>query len=93
MLEYQVLSQVTYYYYYYCYYFIKGWGGNLGSDIIEKFNNNDKLTFGDLIKEDKNDLIQEFGEDLYHKILSTSKGIDNEPVKDRSLNQQVLLLY
>lgn len=63
----------------------------MGADLIEKFNN-DKLTFGDLVKEDRNQMINEFGEDLYNKIINASKGIDTEPVKDRSLTQQVLLL-
>ena len=67
---------------------IPGWGGNLGGEILEKYGN-ESLTFGELIKEDKNDLINSFGQEIYNRILNAARGIDLDPVKDRSISQQI----
>jgi len=67
---------------------VPGWGGNLGTELIEKYSN-ETLTFSELIKEDKNDIINSFGQEVYNRILNAARGIDLEPVKDRSNSQQI----
>jgi nucleotidyltransferase/DNA polymerase involved in DNA repair len=66
---------------------VPGFGGKLG-DTLSSLPGKVE-TFGDLNGLDRRLLIDRFGEETTARMLNAARGIDNEPVKERSLCQSI----